>query len=140
MFSPLELLKPLRWFAINPGSQFEFYPHLIAFFSFLFAVAIVLFILTKLFKLHPFLKRILKKIPGKLEIFALVGFLLVIFRFENIYYLSMRIWYLMWLVFFVWYLIHISKELFVYPTKRLAYEKHGEGKERDYLPKPKRKR
>jgi hypothetical protein len=75
----------------------------------------------------------------RLEIFALVGILLVLFRLSAAYYLSMRLFLLIWFVSFIWYLVLLSQRIRLYPQQLKEFLTKEEAKKYLFDPKKRRK-
>lgn len=139
MFDPIRFLNPSYLFSPNPGHDFDSYWILLTFFGLLIAVGLVIFIMLRVQKMTPPLKKILRPLPGRLVIFAFVGVFLVLFRLSEAYYLSMRFWLLVWFIIFVWYLVLLSRKIRDYPTQLQEYVHKNEEK-RYVIPTKKKKK
>ena len=139
MFDPLRFLSPSSLFEINPGSSFSGAMPLLILFGILLIIAIIIFSLLRIKKTNPPLKKLLRPIPMRLEIFALVGILLVLFRLSAAYYLSMRLFLLIWFVSFIWYLVLLSKRIRLYPQQLKEFLTKEESKKYLFDPKKRRK-
>lgn len=85
----------------------------------------------------PIAKKILKPYPGKLKLYGFLVLLLLIFREQGLPYLSMRIWWVILLAFFLYSFLRLA---FTYKKQYSAREKRlnkNQNKSK-YLPKKKR--
>lgn len=139
MFDPLRFLSPAYLFDVNPGSTFPGYWILLLFFGLLLLVAIFILIYLRVRKVYPPLKKILRPLPTRLEVFALVGIFLVLFRLSAAYYLSMRFWLLVWFIIFIWFLISLSQKIRAYPEALRAYLSKEENQKYVHTSKKKRR-
>lgn len=88
-----------------PGAHFGYYIPAIASIFILFAAAIGAGWIYKKRKEHDFaFKRLFKKTSGRLVLLGILFLLLVIFRYENIPYFSMRIWLYLAILLFLYFL------------------------------------
>jgi len=87
----------------SPGSFFTYLYPLASFFLMLIlsAIAIQTYIIMRM--PDQYTRVYLKKAPGMLYTFGILGLLLMWFRYENARYLSMRIWVVILLAWFVWW-------------------------------------
>ena len=140
MFDPIQFFSPSYLFDISPSSYFPSYWIVLGFCVLLIFVAVFLFFYTRSKSINPVLKRTLKSIPGKLEIFALVGIVLTFLRLSGAYYLSMRFLLVIWFVLFVWYFVHISKKIKQYPEQLQQHVEREEDKKHHFKPKIKKRK
>jgi hypothetical protein len=138
MFDPLRFLTPSYLFDVNPSGSFISSYILLIFFGLLLLAAIVILVLLRVKKFAPPLKKILRPLPGHLEIFALVGIFLVLFRLSAAYYLSMRFWLLVWFIAFIWYIVLLSQKVRLYPKQLQEHLRREEAHQ--YAPVGKKKR
>jgi len=140
MFDPIRFFSPSSLFDINPGSNFSGATAMLIFCGILLIVAIGIFVFLRIKKINPPLKKLLRPIPLRLEVFALVGILLVLFRLSAAYYLSMRFFLLIWGISFIWYLVLLSQKIRLYPQQLKDFLTKEEAKKYLFDPKNKKKR
>lgn len=119
-------------FKLNPGGRFSFYIPLIIFFGILAGLSFA----TKYYlryKKDASLKKLFKNVPKRLLQFAVFGFLLLIFRQQNIPLVSMRI---VLILFLIGILVFIGKTAYdywkVYPV--LSKKEKARAEQKKYLP------
>lgn len=119
-------------FKLNPGSPFSFYIPLIIFFAVIaiFAFAVKRYIR---YKKETSLKKLFKNAPKRLGQFAVSGILLLIFRQQNIPFVSMRI-LLMVLILGIFAFIGKTAYLYwkIYPE--LLKKEQEREKKKKYMP------
>lgn len=101
--NPLQLTQPAYLFEATPGSDFSL---MIPFLVFFLAILLASFGIENWIRKHPDRKSLEKTIPhagSHLRTFALIGFVLLWFRHENLPYLSMRAGLLFLLIVLVAY-------------------------------------
>lgn len=122
------------WFTLRPSPLGEKTAIVVAVgFAALFVAAIVLNFLAKTKKQNPPLAKLFKKIGKMFSTMALVGFVLLFFSYEQIYFLGGHFWFLFWLVGLVVWAVFIA----LYAVKGMRREKEElEKKQRfmKYLP------
>ena len=101
----------------NPGKFFPMGNWLLLFFAFLILTAIVIFILIRMAKVNPVLKRILRRMPVRLFSFAVSGALLILLRLGEAAYLSMRVWLVVWGIVFIYYVVTVIRQFQSYPRQ-----------------------
>lgn len=134
-------------FAITPGQAFGYYTEMMILIAILVIGAYLLkTVYKKRVRDRDFVfKKMFRKLPNRLIYFA-IGFLfLLLVRYENIPYFSMRFWlYLLLLGLLVMLGFSLYKYLKVYPNERDNFEARKVVKESDdskskYLPNKKRR-
>jgi hypothetical protein len=107
-------------FAKAPGSEFRYYIPMVILMALLIAGSIVFSTYYKKKRRTDFaFKRLFKKVAGRMVLFGLLFAFLIIVRYENIPYFSMRIWIYLSLLGFAYAVFHYTKiYLKVYPTER----------------------
>jgi len=119
-------------FNLNPGSSFTYLIHFLIGYTFLFITAIFLFLINRRLK-NLIQKKLISKIYNLLFTISIIGCLLLLFRYEGIYFLSSRILFLLLIVsFFVWSFYLLYYFLKIYPQEKKDYEDYLRKKE--YLP------
>lgn len=130
-------------FTINPGSESNLYIPLIILSALLIVGSILFSNIYKKKKREDFaFKRLFKKLGNKMLIIGIIIPLLLVIRYENIPYFSMRIWLYVVLLLSV-YFIHKYVKLYKvdYPREKInARRKTPTQKENIYLPHKKKKR
>jgi len=108
------------FFETNPGSEMRFYIPLIVITAILILGSLVFYFIYKNRKKEDFaFKRIFKSTSKNLITLGLILLILLMIRFENIMYLSMRAWLYLTLLFIVLFLYALAKKFFlVYPKER----------------------
>lgn len=132
-----KLFSPKYLFEIYPGSEFRYMIPLIVFFLILVVGSIYL---EQWIKKNPDRKHIQSLLPGivgRLRLLGLMGFIFLWVRYENLPYLSMRIFLMAYLIYILWV---ISQA--VYKMKKILPMLIDEGKikktEKNYLPQKKK--
>lgn len=119
-------------FKLNPGSPFSFYIPLIILFAVLaiFAFAVKRYIRHKK---EASLKKLFKNVPKRLGQFAVSGILLLIFRQQNIPFVSMRLILILLLIGIFAFLGKTAYDYWkVYPV--LSEKEKTRAKQKKYLP------
>lgn len=124
--NPLKLFSPRYLFDSTPGPEFG-----------LFWPTVVLFIL--IFLGSFFVKGQQHKLAARVREWTGIGFLLLFFRDQNVPYLGMRFWLVLWGVLLITFLIwkHLQKKTQAEAIVRTASERSAVDK---YLPKAKKKK
>ncbi|MFN7160108.1 MAG: hypothetical protein ACK4NC_00685 [Candidatus Gracilibacteria bacterium] len=104
MLNVLEYI-PMYLFDLNPGPDFKYASFAIIFFLAILGVSIALMIYTRSHSLDKTRKKNLVPMVSHIFWFSILGMLLVIFRLNGIPILSMRVFFLLWVIAFVTYLI-----------------------------------
>ncbi len=126
-----------------PGKNFSFYPHFIVLIIILLISGIAFSIIYKKKKKEdPAFKKLFSKISTRLILFALLFIVLLLVRFENIPYFSMRIWLYLTVLIFIFlsyrtirvYKVNYPKE------KHNAEQVKTIKKENKYLPNKKKRK
>ena len=86
------------WLTRFPNPDFKYTKLSLAIGLLLILCGVALNIYRKKKVKEPVLKKMLKKYPGKLELFGFILLVLLYFRKVGIPYLAMRIWWLIWLI------------------------------------------
>jgi len=131
-----QFFTPSYLFNLNPGHQFAYLlPLSIIFGFFLVGGAILVFLARRLS--NVVYKKFLSRVYNLLFTIGFVGFLLIFFRYENIYFLSARFWLIvLFITGAIWAII-----IFYYGIKKLPQEvqRYQEMLRKEkYLPKQKR--
>jgi len=94
------------WFSMNPGSEFGGLYMVLIFCTSLLILALILTLVIFLFKpSNKVLKGFLKKLRSRLYIYMIVGYLLAFARYEGAYLLSMRFWWMIYGLLFLYHLV-----------------------------------
>lgn len=121
-----QLFDPRYLFDIYPSASFNYYLPLTIYFLFLLFTR---FALKSYFrgKKAPILKRLLRKLPGRLTYLSILGFILLLIRYQNIPILSMRFFLLLVLILS---LVFVGKSLYIYykiyPIEKKRFKTHQE--------------
>lgn len=136
-----EVISAQYWFA-DPGAMLmvtPFFVGLLVMFGALILAGLVMKIWIKKGNVHPVSRKFVRPIPGRLFRWGALGILLLFFRFEGASYLDWRFW---WLVFGVWIVFVVAREVrFVRrerPERMRLWEGRGQGKEWEVAPKKKK--
>lgn len=117
-FSKFLSLKYL--FDARPATEFSFtYQFAVAFLA-LIVLAVLLQLTLRFVKFDTLVKRYLKKAPLPLYLFGGIGLLLVFFRYENAPYLAMRLWLIILLLWFIYWVITFILQAREIPRSRQA--------------------
>lgn len=93
-------------FDLAPGKDFKFYIPLLILLSISLFVGILIWIFS--IKKNPVWKKLLRKFYNLFFTFGIIGYLLLLFRYENAYFLSMRfLWIVLLGVIVVWKILII---------------------------------
>ncbi len=135
--NPFKLLSPSYLFDPNPG-EFHF---MVLFLGFFILLTVGSFYLDAWVRKHPHrtsIKHLLPRMGQTLRIFGIIGFAFLWIRYEQLTLLSMRAFFLLYLLILVWY---VGNAIYKY-RKRLpeVIEMHeNRKKHKKYLPKRKKK-
>lgn len=130
-------------FSANPGVNFRYYVPLIILVALLIGGSIALSVIYKKKRKDDFaFKRLFKKTSNRLLLFGILFLFLVLVRYENIPYFSMRIWLYLSLLLLAYFLYRTLRVYRVdYPR-----EKHNAApkitthkEEKQYLPNKKKR-
>ena len=134
MINFARLLDWRFWFVLRPSALGEKTAIVVAVgFVALLVAAIILNFLAKTKKQNPPLVKLFKKIGKMFSTMALIGFVLLFFSYEQIYFLGSHLWFLLWLAGFVVWTVFIV----LYALRGMRREKEElEKKQRfmKYLP------
>ncbi|MDD4351737.1 MAG: hypothetical protein PHU71_02005 [Candidatus Gracilibacteria bacterium] len=121
------------WFAKSPGSDFALLYPVLFFSTILLVLGIALSVTLQFSPLPKALRPYLKKMSSRLYTFAIIAYLLSFFRYEGAILLSMRLWWLVYAVFFLIFLIQSILNLAVhYPLD--IKKMHQQQKSKRYKP------
>jgi len=128
----------------TPGSEFSYYIPIIILSALLIIGSFVFSTIYKRKKKNDFaFKRLFKKVPRVMLIFGILYALILIFRYENIPYFSMRLWlYITTIVFLYFVYRYIKKFKVDYPKEKENVRlntKKPKKSENKYLPHKKKK-
>ena len=115
--------SPSYWFSSSPGSEFGFLYELLVFCTALLVLAIALSIFLHFKHIPKVLRTYILKVKRHSYTFAWVGYLLIFFRYENAYLLSMRFFWMIYIILFLIFIIQTFINLAIhYPadTRKLA--------------------
>ena len=121
-------LSIIWWFTLRPGpiSSPLFYWGLISLVAFFFILSLVVFFLPSR-RVAPF---ILRRLYSKILRFSLsmgtLALLFLFFSFEEIPFLSMRIWWAFWLIGALVWIIFLTRAAYKIPHKIRQAEQHRE--------------
>jgi len=134
----MERFLSLRYYFIPlPDPNFQFTKLTLLIGVLLILMGFALGIYRKKYLKNSIIKKMLKIYPGRLRLYGFLVLLLLIFREQGIPYLSMRLWWFVLLVFFLYTFLKLA---FTF-KKEYAKRKERERKniiKRKYLPKKKR--
>lgn len=109
------------WFAMNPGSEFGGLYLVLIFCTTLLILALLLTLALFFFKpSNKVLKNLLRKLRTRLYTYTIVAYLLTFCRYEGAYLLSMRFW---WVVYGIFFLYHLVQTILDF-AKRYPQELH----------------
>lgn len=132
------LLDPQFYFHLRPDPNFQFTKITVALIILFFAISIAVQVYRKKYAKDPIVKKILKKYPGKLRLFAIILLLLLIFREAGLPFLSMRIWWFALLIYVIFWAVSILRSFKKDYENRLKKAKFKLSKDK-YLPRKKKK-
>lgn len=130
------------FFARNPGQNFEFYTEFIILIAALLVAAVAFSQIYRRRKKYDFaFKRIFGKVANRLTLLAILLTVLIIFRYENIPYFSMRILLYLAILLLLYFIYQTVKKFKVdYPReKQNISNKPATAPENKYLPNKKKK-
>ena len=119
------------WFNLRPVFFVNWASHLLLlFFILLFAGGIFAKMYVVKYKVDKLLKKGIRRVGDSLIVMSLVGFILYFFSYEEIYVFSMRIWYVVWLILFAWWLWTIYQYITVEIPRKRAMQAEREAKQK----------
>lgn len=137
--NPFKLFFPSYLFDPTPGDTFLYGWTLMILFVLLFAASWKIKDFIKGSKNPKIAMELLGELPVRIREFSFIGAILVFLRAENIPYLGMRVWLVIWLglmiAYGVWTWLNYNKKI----TELIA-EKRTKNRTDKYLPKQKKKR
>ncbi len=130
MINFARLLDLSFWFAMKPSAQSgrTITIFIIGFAGF-FVLAIVCGVLAKTKKQNPPMVKLLRKLKKMFSTMALVGFVLLFFSYEQIYFLGSRFWFLVWFSGLLVWVVFIA----LYAARKMPREKDELEKKQKFL-------
>ncbi|MBU0577783.1 hypothetical protein KJ742_06065 [Patescibacteria group bacterium] len=125
------------YFVALPDPNFQFTKLTFAVGLLLLLAGVALGIYRKKYLKDVITKKIIRKYPGLLKTYGLLVLILLLVRETGIPYLSMRIW---WVVFLIFFLYSVIKFLYTYRReyKKRSVHAHKRSINKKYLPAKKR--
>jgi len=118
------------WFALRPAAPSERTTIILAIsFAVFLALGIVCGILAKSKKQNPPLVKLFRKLKKMFGTMAVIGFIILFFSYEQIYFMGSRFWFLAWFIGFVVWVVFIA----LYALKKMPKEKDELEKKQKYL-------
>lgn len=99
------LLTLKYYFATRPDPDFQFTKLTLAVIAFFFLLSLALKIYRKKYAKDVILKKMIKRYPSRLLAFGTALLLLLLFRETGIPFFSMRIWWVLWLLIFLYWVV-----------------------------------
>lgn len=128
-------------FAITPGVDFAYMNFFVILFGLLIAAGLGVYLSAR-FSQNDLYTRSVRKLPGTLATYGLFGFAFLFLRSQAAPYLSMRIWfllYLAWTIYAIYYAIQ-SARMDYNGRKEMHLKRRKQIKGKDYLPQKKTRR
>ncbi len=133
------LLTLNLWFGLYPPPmQKGILYFLVIIFALLFLVGVIGKVYSLKAKIEKFYRRAISKIGDAFITMGAIGLLLCVFSYEQIPILSMRFFYLVWLIIMLIWAYFLYKYMFIEIPKLLELKKLREQEDK-WLPKPKSK-
>ncbi len=98
-------------------------------FAVFFVLAIACGVLAKTKKQNPPMVKLLRKLKKMFSTMAIVGFILLFFSYEQIYFLGSRFWFLIWFLGLVVWVVFIA----LYAVRKMPREKNELEKKQKFL-------
>ena len=101
------LLTLQYYFTPRPDPNFQFTKLTLLVVAIFFLLSFVLKIYRRKYAKDPIVKKMIKQYPGRLLAFGTVLLLLLILREAGIPYLSMRMWWIVWLLILIYWVVKL---------------------------------
>lgn len=130
MINFARLLDLNFWFSLRPAAPSDKTTIILAVcFAIFLAAGIVCGFLIKSKKQNPPLAKLFRKLKKMLQTMAVVGFILLFFSYEQIYFMGSRFWFLAWFIGLVVWAVFIA----LYALRKMPAEKSELEKKQKYL-------
>lgn len=126
-------------FAITPGIDFAYLNFFVILFGLLILAGIIIYLSAK-FSKNDLYVRAVRSLPWTFATYGLFGYIFVFFRTQGAPYLSMRIWfllYLAWMIYAIYDAIYSARKDYL-GRKSMQIQRKTQNNTKNYLPQKKR--
>lgn len=121
----------------RPDPDFQFTKLTLALIVCFFVLSIIIKIYRKKYAKDAIVKKMIKRYPGKLLLFATILIVLLLTREAGVPFLSMRLWWFLFLIVLIWWVLKIALN-FKKEYKRRLKQVNKHAVKAKYLPKKKK--
>lgn len=128
-------------FTITPGMDFAYMNFFVILFALMIVAGVGVYLSAK-FSKNDLYVRAVRSMPWTLAVYGLFGYIFLFFRSQNAPYLSMRIWFLLYMAWTIYaiYSAIISARKDYFGRKSMQIHRRSQSKGKTYLPQKKVRR